>query len=283
MLILGYEDNKAIIHEKSKISMKSIISYFLIIIFISNSILLPAKSNPENEISSNTVLKGKASINDVLPKNTKLKVSVNKDLDSLQSQVGDEFSATILNDLNVNDINLIPVGSIVLGHIGDIMHAGKASMQGTIDILLDKIVLPDGKYISLNGAKFAANNKYTNKKRNLKGEGNGLARGVGIGVLKGATLSFIPGNKAVKTAAVGLAATGAVFSGGWSVTSTAVIGGVSGLVYGIKKQGEEVMIASGQELEIEMNLDQDLTPIEVAIDDIMNNGIETTDSGTVIK
>ena len=45
------------------------------------------------------------------------------------------------------------------------------------------------------------------------------------------------------------------------------------------------MIASGQELEIELSGDQDLTPIEVVIDDIMNQGLQTTtDSAeTVIK
>ena len=272
---------------KTKVSMKSVILYFFLSIIIINNILLPAKSNEnteDNTISDQTTLKGRASISDILPKNTKLKVSVNQEINSQENQIGDEFSATILNDLNVNDINLIPVGSIVVGHVEDIMHAGRASMQGTIEIALDKIILPDGNYIPLNGARLAANSKYTNKNRNLKGEGNGLAKGIGIGVLKGATLTFIPGNKVVKTTAIGVAATGAVFSGGWSITSTAVIGGLSGLVYGLKKHGQEVMIASGQEFEIEIGTSQDLTPIEVVIDDIMNQGIQTTtDSGTIIK
>ena len=271
--------------------MSRVSYYFLVtLIIISNSLLLPVKSNEptvnieEINISEGTVLKGKASVNDPLKKNTKLKVSVNQELNGLENQIGDEFRATILNDLNVNDVNLIPVGSIVLGHILDINHAGKASMQGSLEISLDKIVLPSGKYIPLTGARFAANSKYTNKSHNLKGEGNGLARGVGIGALKGATLAFIPGNKAVKTAAIGVAATGAVFSGGWSVTSTAVIGGLTGLVYGIKKHGQEAMIASGQEIEIEIDGDQDLTPLEVAIDDIMNQGVEITDTNeTIIK
>ena len=265
--------------------MNRIISYFLILFITTTNIILPAKSSKNNnDFSDSTTLKGKASISDVLPKSTKLKISVNQELDTLQNQIGDEFSATVLNDLNVNDINLIPVGSLLTGHIEDIMHAGKASMQGTIEVALDKIILPSGKFVPLNGARFAANSKYTNKNHNLKGEGNGLARGVGISALKGATLTFIPGNKAVKTGAIGLAATGAVFSGGWSITSTAVIGGVTGLIYGLKKHGEEVMIASGEELEIELDGDQDLTPIEVALEDAINQAVQTaTDSGTVIK
>ena len=256
---------------------------------LSSSILLPAKSEEKNLQEGTltlTILKGKASVNDVLPKNTKLKIAIIKELDSEINQIGDEFSATVLNDINVNDINLVPVGSIVIGHVEGIRHSGKASMQGNIDVSLDKILLPSGKYIPLNGARLAANSRYTNMKRQIKGEGNGLARGVGIGALKGATLTFIPGSKAVKSAAIGIAATGAVFSGGWSVTSTAVIGGFTGLAYGLKKHGQEVMIASGQELEIELDSAQDLTPIEVAVEDIMNlgKGIETTtDSGTVIK
>ncbi|GEM_PF-2373967 len=262
--------------------------FFLSIFLVLNYILLPAHCSEnfteEGDIVKGTVLKGNASKTDVLPKNTKLKISVNQQLNSLDNQIGDEFSATILNDVNVNDSNLIPVGSIVTGHVYNIMNAGKASMQGTIEIAFDKIVLPSGKYIPLNGTRFAANKTYTNKNRNLKGEGTGLAKGIGIGALKGATLTFIPGNKAVKTAAIGAAATSAVFSGGWSITSTAVIGGATGLVYGLKKHGQEVKIASGQELEIELSSAQDLTPVEVAIDDIMNHGIETvTDSNTVIK
>lgn len=266
--------------------MKTTISYLSIsLLIISTSILLPAKSNEieENlEFSEATTLKGSASKTDVLQKNTKLKVSLNQNIDATDNEIGDEFSATILNDVTVNDINLIPVGSTVIGHIQDIMHAGKVSMQGTMEISLDKILLPSGRYIPLIGAQFATNKTYTNKNRNLKGEGNGLTRGIGIGALKGATLSFIPGNKAVKTAAVGAAATGAVFSGGWSIGSTATIGALTGLYYGIKKHGEEVIIASGQELEIELGEDQDLTPIEVAIDDIMNQGVQESDSSTTL-
>lgn len=264
--------------------MKDFFYNFLSTLILLNTILLPAYSNENTlEISKESVLKGKASKSDYLKKNTKLKISINQELNSLASEIGDEFSATLLNDVNINDVNLIPVGSIVTGHVADIMHSGKASKQATIEILLDKILLPSGKYISINGAKFAANSKYTNKKREVKGEGNGLARNIGLGIVKGATLSFIPGNKAVKTAAVGAAATGAVFSGGWSLTSTAVIGGISGLVYGLKKHGKEVMIASGQELEIELTGEQDLTPVEVAVDDIMNQGVQEADTGTVIK
>ncbi|OGI06965.1 MAG: hypothetical protein A3I68_04410 [Candidatus Melainabacteria bacterium RIFCSPLOWO2_02_FULL_35_15] len=265
---------------------KSILYFFLSLIFITSSIVLPAKSNdnPEENLIADeqTTLKGSASYSDLIPKYTKLKVSVNKEIDSLQNQIGDEFSATVLNDLNINDINLIPVGSIVIGHVMDIKHAGRASMQGSIDIAFDKIVLPSGKYIPLSGAKFAANKKYTNKNRNLKGEEDGIARGIGLGVLKGATLTFIPGSKAVKTAAIGAAATGAVLSGGWSITSTAVIGGLTGLAYGIKKHGQEVMIASGQELEIELGEIQDLNPLEIAVDDLMNQAIETTNSNEII-
>ena len=267
---------------------KTILYFFLSLFFITNYILLPAKSNdnPEENLTADeqTTLKGSASYSNLIPKNTKLKVSVNKELDSLQNQIGDEFSATILNDLSINDINLVPVGSIVIGHVMDIKHSGKASMQGSIEVAFDKIVLPSGKYIPLNGARFAADRKYTNKNHNLKGEGNGLTKGIGLGVLKGATLTFIPGSKAVKTAAIGVAATGAVFSGGWSITSTAVIGGLTGLAYGLKKHGQEVMIASGQELEIELDDNQDLNPVELAIDDLMNQAVQTTDSAeTLIK
>lgn len=268
--------------------MFRLIAYFLPIIFITNSILLPAKSNEnvtnENLITEETQLKGSASINDVLPKNTKLKVILNQDLNAIENKIGDEFSATVLNDVNVNDINLIPIGSLIVGHVEEITHARKASMQGTMEISLEKILLPDGKYIPLSGAKFAANKNYTNKNRNLKGEGNGLARSVGLSALKGATLTFIPGNKFAKTTVLGVAATGAVLSGGWSITSTAVIGGLTGLVYGLKKHGQEVMIASGQELEILLGGDQDLTPLELVIDDIMNQGVQTADTQeTIIK
>ena len=262
--------------------LRGIFYIFVLLLTLSSSILLPVKSSEYN-IQEDTTLKGKASVNDVLPKHTKLKISVNQEFNSIQNQIGDEFSATVLNDLNVNDINLIPVGSQLIGHIGDITHAGRASMQATVEISLEKIILPDGKFISLSGARFAADKKYTNKNRSIKGEGNGLTRGIALGALKGATLTFIPGNKFVKTTALGVAATGAVLSGGWSVTSTAVIGTVSGLIYGLKKHGSEVSIASGQELEIELDGSQDLTPVEVVIDDIMNKGVETTDSGTVIK
>ena len=255
---------------------------FLCLLMTFNIFFLPIHAEENLILSDNITLKGSAAINDVLEKNTKLKIKLNQDISSEENKTGDEFSATILNDLNVNEINLIPVGSIIIGHIDDILHAGKRSMQATIDISLDKIILPSGDYIPLVGAKFATNKTHTNFKRNLKGEGSGLVKSVGLGFAKGATLSFIPGNKVVKSAAVGAAATGAVLSGGWSVTSTACIGALTGLYVGLKNHGKEVKIASGQELEIVLDEDQDLT--QVAQDDIMDQGIQTVDSAeTVIK
>lgn len=263
--------------------MVKVIFYFLIsLLILTNNILLPVKSSENTE--EELLLKGKASKTNGLQERAKLKIAVIKEIDALVNQVGDEFKATILNDVNVDDVNLIPIGSILVGTIQDIMHAGKASMQGTIDISLDKIILPSGKYIPLEGARLASGSNHTNIKHKLKGEGSGLAKGIGIGALKGATLTFIPGNKAVKTTAVGLAATGAVFSGGWSIGSTATIGGLTGLYYGIKKHGKEVQISSGQELEIELSEEQDLSPVEVAVDAVMDQGVKTADSTeTVIK
>ncbi len=267
--------------------MKPYLTPLLISISIlSNSFLLSVKSAENNEsgITENVTLRGSASLNDALKKNTKLKISINEELSGEESQIGDTFTATILNDLNVNDNNLIPVGSLIVGHVDGIMHAGKASMQGTIDIAFDKIVLPDGRYIPLAGTKLATNSKFTNSKRNFKGEGNGLARGVGLGIVKGATFTFIPGNKYVKTAAVGAAATGAVFSGGWSLTSTAVIGGATGLYLGLKKHGKEVMIASGQEMEIVLDSSQDLSALATETSASPANEIKTSDSSeTTIK
>ena len=256
--------------------MQRIFLYLVIGLFLTSTLLVKAS------VLEEPTLKGTASYSNIIPKHTKLKVSINDEIDGLRSQVGDEFNATVLTDLNVNDVNLIPVGSLVVGHITDIMHAGKASMQGTIEVSFDKIMLPSGEYIPLEGARFATDSTYTDKKHNLKGEANGLARNIGINAVKGATLTFIPGNKAVKSVAVGAAATGAVFSGGWSVGSTATIGAVTGLYTGLRRHGEEVMIASGQELEIELSQEQDLNPIELAVDDVMNQGIEVVESNETL-
>ncbi len=262
--------------------MKPITIILLSTLMIANGFLLSVKSEEDDmKINEGVTLQGMAAVTDVLPKDTKLKISINEEINGEEIQLGDEFTATVLNDLNSGDENIIPVGSILVGHVGGITHAGKASMQGTIDIAFDKILLPDGKYISLTGAMFASSGKYTNVKKNLKGEGNGLARGVGLGVLKGASLTFLPGNKAVKTAAVGAAATGAVFSGGWSLTSTAVIGGATGLYLGLRKHGQEVMIASGQEMEIVLDRKQDLSAAEVTAESspVSNENAQTSDSG----
>ena len=266
-----------------------VLNLYIVTIILSFTIwaFLPAQSidvQEKNLFYKETTLKGMASINEPFTKDTKLKISINEEIDSNINQVGDKITATILNDLSINDFNLIPVGSYVVGHIEDIKHAGKVSMQATVDISLDRIILPDGKYISLTGAKLAADSKHTNLKRNLKGSGDGFAKSVGVGFVKGATLTFIPGNAAVKTTAVGVAATGAVLSGGWSIGSTATIGGLTGLYYGLKRNGQEVMIASGHELEIVLDENQDLTTIEVAVDDLMNQPAETTtDGGAIIK
>jgi hypothetical protein len=145
--------------------------------------------------------------------NTTMRLRLNDSLTSKKANVGDQFRSTVVDPVYAKGIQVIPPGSIVIGHITHVVRAKRKSNAGSLNVAFTAVQLPNGKTYSLNGslaASDSADNEgevkgKSSKKRNaafiaggavVGGLVNGAAGlGIGAGAGVGAAL-FSKGKEA---------------------------------------------------------------------------------------
>ena len=65
-------------------------------------------------------------------------------LSSEASITGDQFSATVTTPVSVGGAVIVPVGTIIEGHVTDSQRARRPSRSGTIAVVFDRLVFADG-------------------------------------------------------------------------------------------------------------------------------------------
>lgn len=196
---------------------------------------VPASYNAEPNYTYNQgfPLQGKVS---VVPLGTSFQVVTATTVSSAASQVGEMFTATIAEPVNVGGQEVIPAGSQVIGQVTYVEPAGRVGKNAKMDVRFTSIKLPNGAKVPIT-AKVVTVDK--------------------TGTLKGGSLK----NQIVKAAATGAVATGAGTLtglslgaitggiGGGAVVGTAA-GGLFGLGYVFSRKGKEVTIPAGQKMSI---------------------------------
>lgn len=178
-------------------------------------------------------LQGKVS---VVPLGTSFQVVAGTTVSSSASQVGEMFTATLAEAVNVNGQEVIPAGSQVIGQVTYVEPAGRIGKNAKMDVRFTSIKLANGVKVPI-AAKVVTVDK--------------------TGTLKGGSLK----TQIVKAAATGAVATGAGTLtglslgaitggiGGGAVVGTAA-GGLFGLGYVFSRKGKEVTISAGQKMSI---------------------------------
>lgn len=138
--------------------------------------------------------------------NTVMRLRINDSLTSKKAHVGDQFRSTVVDPVYAKGFQVIPPGSIVIGHITHVVRAKRKSNAGSLNVAFTAVQLPNGKTYALNGslaASDSADNEgevkgKSSKKRNaafiaggavVGGLVNGFAgAGIGAGIGVGAAL-----------------------------------------------------------------------------------------------
>jgi hypothetical protein len=189
----------------------------------------------------NTVLKGRLAS---VPKGTLLTIHTDQPITTYAAHVGDPITATLENDVYVNDAVAIPAGSQVLGQVASVNSASHLGKHGDIDVRFDSIKLPDGRVVAINAHIVTKDQTGV-----LKGDTYAMDIAKGVGIAAGATgVGTLMGTAA--GGLLGSVGTGALFGLG--------VGALGGMGYALARKGKEVVVPAGSRLSVMVD-----TPVTV--------------------
>lgn len=190
---------------------------------------------------NNTTLQGRLVS---IPKGTLLSIHTDQPITTYAAHVGDPITATLENDVYVNDSVAIPAGSQVLGQVASVDSASHLGKHGSIDVRFDSVKLPDGRVVAINAHIVTKDQTGV-----LKGDTYAMDIAKGVGIAAGGTAV----GTLMGTAAGGLlgsVGTGALFGLG--------VGALGGMGYALARKGKEVVVPAGSRLSVMVD-----TPVTV--------------------
>jgi len=189
----------------------------------------------DNADKKNNIFTGKTT---TIKQGTNLKMTVSNVLSSGYNEEGDEFFAEVVNDLEGPDGVAIPAGTIAHGKIRSLQGSKRLGRDGYVTLDFDYLVTPDGREIPIEASMTTKRHPVTSvAKVALEDTGYTVAGGV------------IGGLFALKYFGLGAA----VASHGYTVAGGAGVGAVVGLGTALARKGQEVLIAPGDEINVEIS------------------------------
>lgn len=231
------------------ISMKKILSFLLISIFLGTNIAPLKAAEPlkgsvteTNEYKQQEVdiFTGKI---ETLNRKEIINMTVSQVLDSSYSIEGDEFFAEVTTDVYGDKGIIIPKGTLAHGQLTNTSEPGRMGKEASMTLSFDYLVTPDGREIPIEGSM-------TTKLHPISAGAKIIAQDVGYTVAGGAVGGLMALNW------LGIEA--AIASQGYTLAGGAAIGGVAGLGVALIRKGNHVMIAPGDEIKVKINTSIDL-------------------------
>lgn len=99
------------------------------------------------KVTAQPVVSGDPVVGDrvwTLPVGTELDVRLQTALSSSTARVEQRFEATTAVDLEIQNVRVLPAGTVVRGFVGSVRPAGRLNRQGSLTLAFDEIVLPSG-------------------------------------------------------------------------------------------------------------------------------------------
>ena len=153
-----------------------------------------------------------------MPAETLLRLTVETTISSDANKEGDPIEAKLASPIVVDDVEVLPAGSVIRGVVSDATPAGKVKGVASLGLNFTSISARDDRYqIS---ARWGAQAESTKGKDATK-----IGVGAGIG-----------------------AAVGALIGGGKGAATGAAIGGGAGTAYVLTTAGKPVVVSSGTEI-----------------------------------
>jgi hypothetical protein len=173
--------------------------------------------------------------NPTIPAGTKINVTLITSLSSSANKTGDTFTAQVEDPIFADDMQVVPAGSTLNGHVTFVKPPGRLKGKAEMRLVADNIVTKDGHEFNFSGQL-----------------GNSDASGVKVngneGTLQGAGKS---GKQAAKDSGIGAAAGaagGVLLDGGQGALYGAGLGALVGVIRVLAKHHKDVVLHSGTEL-----------------------------------
>ena len=193
-----------------------------------------------------------------IPAGSVFKIRIETPVNSYNSNSGDQYTATIIEDLKVDNNVVLPAGTILRGTVASLKRSKMLSRSAEMGLAFDHIVTPVGKQISIaasltgmdnltyEGTMKAKGNYFTRSKENFSHSTGIVKEATRLGIDTGR--SFWSGYPMYVTTP--LAATGGFFVG----TADFVIQSTVDLF----KKGNDVVLSPGQTLNVYLNQPLDI-------------------------
>lgn len=170
---------------------------------------------------------------------TKIRVRMEKEINSKVSQPGDQFETKVTEPVYGNTgVIVIPNGSRVIGRIDSVTKAKKGGDPGTISVSFVEVRMPNGSNVAINGSLTSLDTK------SAKSDNEGTASGDDR---KNDKIIFIGGG------AAGGAILGGIIGGGKGAAIGGIIGAVGGLLGERMTKGEDARVKEGTEFGVYIN------------------------------
>ena len=151
----------------------------------------------------------------VVPDDAPLKLTLDSAVSSETSKVEDQVEAKLASAIMVDEVEVIPAGSVVRGTVSSVTSAGKVKGRASLGLHFTTIIVRDERY-PIN-ARWSAEAASTKKQDATK---------IGIGAGAGAII-------------------GGIIGGGKGAATGAAIGGGAGTAMVLTSEGKPIELASG--------------------------------------
>ena len=163
-----------------------------------------------------------------VPDDVALRIRLDDTLTSVDSEVGDPFSATVVDHGDYQNAR-------VYGHIAEIDPSGKLKGHTSMMLRFDRLVMPDGHRARIQGEIVELYHAPSGEKVDVEGAIESGGRG----------------RKSIEHTAIGAGAgalLGGIFGGGKGAGIGSIIGGVGGLGTTAFHGHQRITLGSGQEM-----------------------------------
>jgi hypothetical protein len=165
-----------------------------------------------------------------VPEDTALRIRLDDTLTSTDSQVGDPFSATVVDQGDYRNAR-------VYGHVADIDLSGKVKGRTTMMLRFDRVVMPDGRRSRIHAEIVELYHAPSGEKVDVEGAIESSSRG----------------RKSIEHTVIGAGAgalLGGIFGGGKGAGIGSIVGGAGGLGTTAFHGHQKITLSSGQEMMI---------------------------------
>lgn len=163
-----------------------------------------------------------------IPDDTALRIRLDDTLTSVDSQVGDPFSATVVDDGEYRNAR-------VYGHVADIDMSGRVTGRTSMVLRFDRLVMPDGRRARIQAEIVELYHAPSGEKVDVEGAIESGGRG----------------RKSIVHTAIGAGAgalLGGIFGGGKGAGIGSIVGGAGGLGTTAFHGHEKITLGAGQEM-----------------------------------